>query len=293
MIRRLACTTILAALVLAPAAAADGFGPVPGLLDGWTGVTAPGQPLRYVTFSAGPRTVVAAVRRSTGRVWQWRPLAGNWGVPLVANDGTSGGLSRDGRVLVLAQWSSRISPNRTSRFLLLSTRSFRVWRRIALHGDFVYDALSPGGRFLYLIEHVSSTDFTRYRVRAYDLASRRLLRRVIADRRQASWTMQGYPVTRAADAEGRFVYTLYQSPDGTPFVHTLDAARRTALCIGIPWRGNRDIVPSLRLSLDPHAAKLTIETRRGRALFAIDTHTYWVSRPVRKKAGFLATVLLR
>jgi hypothetical protein len=178
---------------------------------------------------------------------------------------------------VLGQRRSRIAPNHLSRFLLLSTRTFRVWRRIALHGDFVYDALSPGGRFLYLIEHVSSKDFTRYRVRAYDLASRRLLPRVIADRREASGTMRGYPITRAVDYEGRFVYTLYQSPAGTPFVHALDGATHTAVCIDIPWRGKRAMVPSLRLGLDRGEANLMIRTPRGQALFAIDTHTYRVS----------------
>jgi hypothetical protein len=282
MVRRVVTSVVFLSLTFAPAAVGDGYGPSPGVLYGWTGVTGTGQPFRYVTFDAGQRTVLAAVRRATGRVWQWRPLVGTWGVPLVANDGTAGGLSRDGRLLVLAEWDPRRAAVRTtSRFLLVSTRSFRIWRRVRLKGDFAFDALSPGARTLYLIEHVSATDQTRYRVRAYDLATQRLLPRVIADRRQEGWTMQGLPVTRAASPDARWVYTLYQQPGGFPFVHALDAVARTAVCVGIPWRGNQDIVPSLHLRLDPRAGRLTVETRRGRTLFAIDTRTFWVSRPGR------------
>jgi hypothetical protein len=292
MPRRLVFLAALMLLVLAPAARADGPQASPGLIQGWTGVTVPGLPFRYVTLPSRSSTVLAQVRRSSGRVWGFRSFDGVWGIPQVANDGTAGGLSRDGKVVVLAQWDPRGRLRPTSRFLLVSTRSFRVWPRVTLKGDFAFDALSPGGRTLYLIEHVSASDLTRYRVRAYDLATRRLLPRVVADRRQAGWTMQGYPVTRAASSDARWVYTLYQQPGGSPFVHALDAVSRTAVCVGIPWRGNQDILWSVRLRVDQHAPRLLLETRRGRTLFAIDRRTFWVSRPAGSpRGGFLATVL--
>src|SRR5712691_2560702 len=106
MTRRVACISALLLFVITPAAVADGGGPNPGLMQGWTGVTGPGQPFRYVTLTTGTSTVLEAVRRSTGRVLNWRPLRGTWGVPMVANDGTAGGLSRDGRLLVLAGWNA-------------------------------------------------------------------------------------------------------------------------------------------------------------------------------------------
>jgi hypothetical protein len=292
MPRRLVCAVALTLLVLAPVARADGPQASPGVIQGWTGVTAPGFPFRYVTMPSGPSTVLAQVRRSSGRVCGFRSFAGIWGVPQVANDGTAGGLSRDGKVLVLAQWDPRGALRSRSRFLLVSTRSLRAWRRVTLKGDFAFDALSPGARTLYLIEHVSATDLTRYRVRAYDLATRRLLPRVVADRRQADWTMQGYPVTRAASPDARWVYTLYQQPGGSPFVHALDAVTRTAVCVGIPWRGAQDILWSVHLRVDQRAPRLFLETRRGRTLFAIDTRSFWVSRPAAtRRGGFLATVL--
>src|SRR5436190_1039012 len=91
MPRRLVCTAALALLVLVPVARADGPQASPGLIQGWTGVTAPGLPFRYVTMPAARSTVLAQVRRSSGRVWGFRTIAGIWGVPQVANDGTAGG----------------------------------------------------------------------------------------------------------------------------------------------------------------------------------------------------------
>jgi hypothetical protein len=213
---------------------------------------------------------------------------------MVANDGSAGGLSRDGRLLVLAQWDPPRNGalRKSSRFLLVSTRTLRPWRTVALRGDFAFDALSPGGGTLFLIEHVSSADTTSYRVRAYDIASQRLLPRVIADRRQAGWVMHGYPVTRAASADARWAYTLYQQPGGYPFVHALDSVTRTAVCIGLPWRGNQDLVPVSRLRLDDQAGRLTVETFRGRPLFSIDTRTFWVSRASGiRSSGVPATLL--
>jgi hypothetical protein len=115
---------------------------------------------------------------------------------------------------------------------------------------------------------------------------------VIADRRQASWVMQGYPVTRTTSTDGHWVYTLYQQADGFPFVHALDAVNRTAVCVGIPWRGSRQALPGVHLRLDGSAGKLTIETRGGRALFAVDTRTFWVSRPVVHRSGFSFALVL-
>jgi len=287
MLRRLVCVTALALLAGAPSASADGPQANPGLMYGWTGVTALGRPFRYVTLPARSQTVLASVRRATGRVWNFRSLDGTWGIPLVANDGTAGGLSRDGRLLVVADWTPQNGALRTtSRFLLVNTKTLRTWRTIALRGDFAFDALSPDGGTLFLIERVSRKDLTSYQVRAYDVHVQRLLPRVIADRRQADWVMHGYPVTRAASADGRWAYTLYQQPSGFPFVHALDTVARTAVCIGIPWRGLQDILPSTRLVLDEHAGKLTLTTRTGRPLFDMNTKTFWVTRRTHHRSGF-------
>lgn len=288
--RRLVLTSAFALLALAPGSAA-GSGPT-YLMQGWTGVTSPGVPVRYVTLPSSRQTILAVIRRSTGRVLSWRLLDGQWGVPLVAQDGTTSGLTRDGKMLVLGE-QHPIGTTGASRFLLLNTSNLRVWRRISLPGDFSFDALSPSGGTIYLIQHVAGSDVSSYRVRAYDVARRRLVPRVIADRRQASWVMHGSPIARATSAGGRWVYTLYQQPDGYPFVHALDAARRSAVCVGIPWKGSQNTLWATTLSLDPDGRTLTLSTRQGGALFTMDTKTFVVTRVRRHPgAGFpLALVL--
>jgi hypothetical protein len=289
MLRRSAvCLIVLTALVPVPAAAADG-GPLPGLLQGWTGVSAPNLPLRYVTLTAPEVTTLVSVRKSDGRVQNWTSLKGYLGIPMVAGDGTAGGLTRDGRVLVLPKWDPPLKgPLRSvSTFKLVNTRTLRVWRTVALKGDFVFDALSPGGGTLYLIQHVSNADATRYLVRAYDIASKRLLPQVIADRRQEGWVMRGYPLRRATSADGRWVYTLYQQSGGYPFVHALDAVSKTAVCVGIPWTGSQQRLPTARLRLDERHGTLTVLGPAGRE-YAIDTRTFRVSLPRRGGGGFPA-----
>ena len=121
----------------------------------------------------------------------------------------------------------------SSGFVTLDTRRFAVTHQIDLKGDFAYDALSPNGRTLYLIEHFSNRDILRYRVRAYDLQAGRLLPQVIVDKREPNEPMSGMPSARVASADGRKVFTLYSGSDHS-FVHLLDTVARTAFCIDLP-----------------------------------------------------------
>lgn len=104
--------------------------------------------------------------------------------------------------------------------------------------------------------------------------------------------MHGSPVTRTAAPDGRWVYTLYQQPDGYPFVHALDAAHRSAVCIGIPWKGSQNNLWATKLGLDRSGRTLTLSTRQGRPLFALDTRTFRVTRVTRHGPGFPYAVLL-
>ena len=169
--------------------------------------------------------------------------------------------------------------------------------RILLHGDFAFDALSPDGQTLFLIQHVSASDLNRYRVRAYDLRAGRLLPSVIADRTQPGWTMSGYAVARATSPDGRWVYTLYRQNANYPFVHALDTVARRAVCVAVPedWRtAVQNAFGALRLD----GARLLIADRPGGATrFVLDTRTFQVStaagadRPPLALAGVGAAAL--
>jgi hypothetical protein len=124
-------------------------------------------------------------------------------------------------------------PTGRTRRVLVDPATLRA-QRVTLRGDFTFDALSPDGTTLFLVQYVSSTDPTRYAVRAYDLNRRGLLRGAIVDRREPGEKMSGSPLTRVTSPDGRCAYTLYDGNGETPFVHALDTTARRAFCIDLP-----------------------------------------------------------
>jgi hypothetical protein len=243
------------ALVCTPAATAAGP---------WLGTASNGV-AEYTANVHGTTTVV-------GDGSQTLRLDGKWGLPRVTLNNGVGGLSADGRTLVLSQdFNPTGSLERESTFLVLGTKPLRVRTTVQLKGDFGFDALSPTGRTIYLIQHVSAENLFRYRVRAYDVVAGSLVKRVIADKRQRDWNMSGYPVARAASANGHWVYTLYSNPDNYPFVHALDTVGRTAVCIGIPWDWTADQQAIDQSTLRIVGNKLMIGDR-----FVLDRSTFKV-----------------
>jgi hypothetical protein len=146
-----------------PASAFASGGPVPPV-QGGSGVSAARGTASFVAVGTGRDTVVERVDTATGRVERGRLLPGRFGVPGVAYDGSDTGLSADGRTLVLAQMPRNATPRRT-RLVVLDARGLvaRAW--IALQGYYTVDAISPTGRWLYLIHYFSQSDPTRYEVR--------------------------------------------------------------------------------------------------------------------------------
>jgi hypothetical protein len=278
-------TRLVMLLVIAGAAgtasggALGNGGPSPGVLSGWTGVVAAGGDVRYVAMPAGRSTVVAAVRTRGGRVLRFASLRGNFGIPLVAYDGTADGLSADGRTLVLG--STATGFRRASHFAVLNARTLRRQRTVTLPGTFSFDALSPDGSRLYVVEHLSARDTTRYRVRAFDVGKQRLLRRPVVDRASRDRAsraaeMRGSPVARVTTPDGGWAYTLY-SGGHHPFVHALDTRRAEAVCIDLPWKGARDELGRMRLALRRDGRQLIVQRRSsGRPVMVIDTRTFRV-----------------
>ena len=277
MLRRLCCF-VIAVLAFAPAAVADGGGPGAGVLSGGGGVLSPNGKVRYVTLTNAQTTALAAVQVSDGQVLRYTTLPGLWGVPSISFDGSTGGLSADGRTLVLGDATPPTAPLRTvTNFTTIDTTSLTPQGTFSLPGDWAFDALSPSGAKLYLIHHVSQANAARYVVRAYDLRIGLLLPGRIADRTQPGWVMQGYAATRATSADGRWIYTLYQNPAGYPFVHALDTIRGVAHCIGLPWQGDQTALFNIRLSLRDGGRTLAVHWKSGRPYLAVNTASWRVS----------------
>ena len=257
-------------------ARADGL-PVLGLDAGPAGVAAPDDGLRFVTLRAGQGTVLAQVEQAGGHVLRSAFLDGRLTIPVVALDGTPAGLSADGETIVLIKPRQRF-PRSTTTFAVLGAERLRLHARVMLRGDFSFDALSPDGRWLYLIEYTSRTDPTHYRVRLYDVRSRRLLREPIVDPRAPDERMRGYPITRASSPDGRFEYTLYDGAGHGPFVHALDTEARSAACIDLDALADRADLYELRLAVSTDGRIVSV-TRANEPLALIDAQTFSVSEP--------------
>jgi len=263
---------LAAALCAAPAALADGIAPF--ATQGGPGVTTPDGTARFVALTAGDATNVIKIDTEDGSVLTSTTVPGAFGVAMPTYAGVGEGLSADGKTLVLAD-VVRSWPHARSSFVFLDPKSLRLRNRITLRGDFAFDALSPDGSRLYVIQHVDSNDTTRYVVRMIDTQSMRLLAGRIADRSQRGWVMAGYPLMRVTSADGRWVYTLYGNQKNVPFIHALDTTAGVAHCIGLPLRGGDQT--NLILGLRNDGRTLAVHWLSGRQWVNVDTRTWRLS----------------
>ena len=224
MIRRLHTVAFGVALVIAGAfpatARADGL-PIPGVYTDPGGVAAPSGNEHYVTRRANDDSTLVRALGENGHVLRSATVPGRFVIPAVAIDGSPAGLSADETTLVLIQPRRRF-PQAETHLAILDAQSLALRDRLTLHGDFSFDAISPDGSHIYLIEYLSPRDPTEYAVRAYDAVAGACSPNRSSTRTRPSDEMRGYPLTRAASPDGRWAYTLYDGGGKHPFVHALD-----------------------------------------------------------------------
>jgi hypothetical protein len=256
------------------AAFADGL-PIPGLVVKHSGAATLSGGTHYLTKSTAARTTLRRIEWATRRVTGTTRIKGDYTIPGVAIDGTPGGLSANGRWLALIR-PRRTFPQRATHLVVLDTRSLEVRRRLDLRGDYSFDAISPTGDRIYLIQYLSRADPTQYAVRGYDTRAGRMLTKPVVDPTEPDEQMHGYPITRVASPDGRWEYTLY-SGSKVPFVHALDTARASARCIDLPKAvGN---AYSDRLRISPNGRTLSVTDRHKGILAKVDAATFDVSKP--------------
>lgn len=261
---------LVAASIAAGSARADGL-PVLGVDVGSQGVTTQRARVRYVTIPDGRVTIVAQTARDGGRIVGLARLRGSFTIPAVAYDSSASGLSADGGALVLIE-PRQSFPRATTTFAVLDAPQLRLTRVLTLRGDFSFDALSPDGSTMFLVQYIDPANPDTYAVRAYDLAAGRLLPSPVVDPRERGAEMRGKPLTRTTSADGRWAYTLYDGGGGTPFVHALDTVARTAHCIDLPQLTGRSDLWQLKLARTGNVLHV------GNAV-AISTERFAVVRP--------------
>ncbi len=267
---------LVAGAIVPAAAAADGL-PVIGLDGGRAGVPSTRGEGRFVTRKAAENTRVSELGGAERKtVVRSRIVPGRYTIPVVALDGTPSGLSADERTLALINPRRRFPRKRTA-FAVLDARTLRVRTVLDLEGDYSFDALSPNGRWLYLIQYTSPRDPQSYAVRAYDLRAGRMLPKPIVDPTEPDEAMRGYPLTRATTPDGRWEYTLYDGGGSHPFVHALDTVGRKALCLDLDvLQGDSNLG---NLGLQPGPGGMITVHYRGTPMALIDRKTRQVTEP--------------
>src|SRR6188474_370952 len=309
MAKRLLLVTLL---TLAPAAPVSGA-TAKGVGASVQGATVSGLPYRYVAitpntpYKANSRrpsdkfTVVGRIDKRGGWLGRWWYLPGRYSIPAAAYDDRAGGLSADGGTLVLSRFSW-IYPPRTAGLAILDTRlhlrhprkaSDRRPRhaiaRLSFPGSFSFDAISPDGSTIYLIEHLSPIYGGAYQVRALDTKSGELLPEPIVDPDEPEERMEGTPVSRITSPGGRWAYTLYSGHKRgqwdrahEPFIHALDTVGQRAVCIDLPQLDGHRNSFQLALQTKGRGRTLSVLNRRpeaARALLAVDTRSFEVRKP--------------
>jgi hypothetical protein len=272
MSRRLGLA-IAAALVFVLVPSALGAAPSFMAVQGGSGVPARDGTMRYVALNAAGRTTtVQALREADRSIVRSRSIEGNFGVPMLA-DSYADGIFRDGSAFVL----QNVGYGARSEFRIVNTSDLTVRDAISFDGTYSYDALSPNGKVMYLVQHTSADDVTHYVVRAYDLDSHTFRPGRIADKSQRGWVMQGFPAKRTATKDGRWVYTMYANPNGYPFVHALDTVNGVAHCVGFATPPGGD-GPVFNGRLVLKGSKLQVRTPGGALWRVIDLRNWRVTK---------------
>jgi hypothetical protein len=180
----------------------------------------------------GDRTVVRDLIVQPGfHVSQKIAVDGAWRLPTFASDPLPTGVSLDRNTVVLVEDDAAQTADRT-RLAVLEASLSQPARILDIPGTFTYDAISPDGRTIYVIEHLAGPPDGHYQVRAIDVGSGNLKPGVIVDKLKIGEQMAGRPVAQLRRDDGG-VLTLYRGAEH-PFIHALYTADGYADCIDLP-----------------------------------------------------------
>lgn len=155
-------------------------------------------------------------------------------LPPATLSGVPGGLSPNGRWLVLQSFDQTNSIPTATHMLVVDTSYASAPRKIDLNGLFNFDAVSNDGQRVYMIQYLSGT---QYHVRFYDLSLGRLDPQIVFDKSDGSAAMAGLRLSGVASPDGNWLYSIYIRENQSPFIHALSLDNPIAVCIDLPGGG--------------------------------------------------------
>ena len=271
---RLRTTVVGVVGLLAVAGAAAAAGPSPGTARGGDGIAVAGGARLVAASSGAGSTILQRFSREDGAKLGQRILHGTLGIPLVTYSGLSDAVWSNGRRALLA--TSIYDDVGHTTFVVLDTRTLRPLRTIRLQGAFGYDALSPDGRRLYLLQYPGGVSGRlHYVVRSLNMRTGRLEPGAIVDKTEPDERMNGIALNRARGPKRTWAYTLYNGGASHAFVHALNTRTRTARCIDLPREGEEQTVLE-QAQMAVRGGFLTLREPGGGLLARIDTRTFAV-----------------
>jgi hypothetical protein len=186
----------------------------------------------------GNSTVIQDAVVQSGSGGERRTIPGAWRLPMVGLDPMPVGVAADGSTTALVDDRDAAAPGAApSRFAILKGALDPSPRIIKLDGVFDFDAISPAGATLFVVEHLAAPPDGHYQVRAVDVATGALRDGIITDKRNVDEQMAGWAIAQLRRRDG-LVLTLYRGGEH-PFIHALDTVGSWAVCIDLPGLGNR------------------------------------------------------
>ena len=201
-----------------------------------TGLTSIDHLRLYTAVPLNGETLISVINTQTGETIRSFSVHGSYATAAYGYDNAV--VSATGQWLALRHYTP---VNDTTTVVLINTQAGKLLKTISLSGNYTLDALSPGGKALYLLEKLHDAP-GHYYVRVYDVDGNSLIETPIVDKTASTAgdpNMSGLALARQELTNGTQAYTLYiDAIHNIAFIHVLplnDQIQPTiARCIDLP-----------------------------------------------------------
>ena len=224
-----------------------------------SGLTSIDHRTLYTAVPQNGQTVISVINTQTGTTIRSFTIPGTYTTSAYSYDNAV--VSSTGQWLALRQYTS--ATNLTT-IALVDTQAGKRIQTINLSGDYTLDAISPGGKALYLLQKLNDTP-GHYYVRVYDIANNQLVETPIVDKEASNPAgdpnMSGIAITRQMLTDGTEAFTLYiDTRHNLAFIHILPLNDQVqppiARCIDLPISKSIDLLRYYTLTLSKDGSTL-------------------------------------